>query len=182
MKDRLYPVRGGQSGTAVVELDEPVIFETTEEEIRQPYVEIIEPAAGNRLITAIEVLSPDNKFAGPGRKKYLQKRRELRTAQANLVEIDLLRDGKTTLRVPADDLAKLPTWRYLVTVVRRPNRKEVYAVALQKRLPTIGVPLTKDDPDVPLDLQAAFALAWQKGPYPELLRYDGPPPVGDASG
>ena len=197
MQDRLYVVqsrrpiypdvavvkarsRRRDAGAAVAVIDQPMIFETVEEEIREPYVEIIEPAAGNRLITAIEMLSPDNKAPGPGRRKYLRKRRELRRGRVNLVEIDLLRAGRPTLRLSAADFLELPPWRYLAAVTRRPNRQEVFAIPLERRLPTIGIPLAKKDDDVPLDLQAVFTLAWQKGPYPALLRYDQPPP-GDLS-
>jgi hypothetical protein len=165
----------GASAVVVVEADEPTVFEIEDEEVREPYIEIIEPAAGNRLITSIEVLSPDNKASGAGRRKYLRKKREIRRGLANLVEIDLLRAGKPTFRLSADDLARLPTWRYLVAV-RRPRRQEVYAVALEKRLPRIRIPLTKNDADVPLDLQVAFTRVWQDGPYPELLHYNDPPP------
>jgi Protein of unknown function (DUF4058) len=160
---------------AVLELDEPTVFELDDEEIREPYIEIIEPAAGNRLITAIEVLSPDNKMTGTGRRKYFRKKHEIRKARASLVEIDLLRAGKPTFRLTTEELSRLPAWRYLVAV-RRPRRQEVYAVALEKRLPRVRIPLTKSDPDVRLDLQAAFTRVWQDGPYPELLSYDGPPP------
>jgi hypothetical protein len=146
------------------------------EEIREPYIQIIEPAGGNRLITAIEVLSPDNKVAGAGRKQYLKKRREFRSARANLVEIDLLRFGKPTVRIGAAELAALQPWRYLAVVTRWPNREEVYPVALQNRLPRLAIPLTPQDQDIRLDLQAVCARCWQEGPYPELLRYDGPRP------
>lgn len=47
---------------------------------------------------------------------------------------------------------------------------------LRKRLPRIGVPLAHKDPDVALDLQAVFAECWDRGPYPEVLAYDGEPP------
>ena len=68
-------------------------------------------------------------------------------------------------------------WRYLVTVSRVfPSRHEIYAFALQERLPYIDLPLTPGDPDVVLNLQAAFERTWDAGPYPELLRYAGPPP------
>src|SRR5437879_727448 len=50
------PPRGTSSATAVLELDNPVVFRLPREEIRQPLVTIVEPAAGNRLVTAIEVL------------------------------------------------------------------------------------------------------------------------------
>lgn len=168
------PVPG--SAVAVVEMDEPMIFDSEEEELRVPYIEIIEPAAGNRLITAIEVLSPDNKLPGPGRKKYLRKRRELRRGRTNLVEIDLLRAGKPTFAIGAAEIAMLPPWRYLTVVTRRRRRQEVYAIALDGRIPRLRIPLAKKDPDVPLDLQAAFTRVWQDGPYPALLDYDGAPP------
>jgi Protein of unknown function (DUF4058) len=161
---------------ALMELEEPIIFETMEEEIREPYLEIIEPRAGNRLITAVEVLSPTNKVPGPGREEYLQKRAEVRAAGAGLVEIDLLGDRNPMLPLSAEDLAKLPPWRYLVGVSRPPKRQAVYPIVMHKSLPKIRVPLANGDPDVILDLQAAFALAWEKGPYPMLLNYDGPPP------
>ncbi len=167
---------GHTASATAVEVAEPVVFELAEEEIREPYVEIIEPAAGNRLVTAIEVLSPDNKLPGRGRKKYLRKRREVLTARANLVEIDLLRAGKPTIRIKPEQLATLPPWHYLAAVRRWPRRQEVYAIALQRRLPPIAVPLQAGDRDVLLDLQAVFTRCWQEGPYPEVLRYHEPPP------
>jgi len=160
----------------MTELDQPMIFELGDEDIREPYIQIIEPAAGNRLITAIDVLSPDNKSAGAGRRKYLKKRREVRRSRANLVEIDLLRAGKPTLRITAEQQAELPPYHYLASVTRWPNIQEVYAIQLGKRLPTLAIPLTKADADVRLNLQAAFTRVWQDGPYPALLNYDGPPP------
>ena len=74
------PYRGG--GTALLEMDTPAIFETYREEIRQPLIEIVEPAAGNKIVTAIEVLSPDNKSSGPGRTSYLAKRDQYRSGRS----------------------------------------------------------------------------------------------------
>jgi hypothetical protein len=48
--------------------------------------------------------------------------------------------------------------------------------SLEDRLPRVRIPLAHDDPDVVLDLQAAFDRCWEAGPYPELLRYGEPPP------
>jgi hypothetical protein len=143
-----------------------------EEEIRQPVIHIIEPAAGNRIVTAIEVLSPDNKTPGSGRDSYLRKRAELWHAEANLVEIDLLRCGERMLRVSAEQLEPLPAWCYVVAVSRRPGQCEFYTLPLAQRLPRIAVPLAHDDPDVVLDLQSTFTRCWEAGPYPELLCYD----------
>jgi len=198
MQDRLYvveadrPIRpdvsvvrtsspaSGVTATAVLETDAPAVFELWREEIRQPLVHIVEPAAGNRLVTAIEVLSPDNKRSGPGRVSYFKKREELWNGGANLVEIDLLRAGESTVRVSDEHLESLRPWRYSVAVTRYwPSRQEVYAWPLERRLPRVAIPLAEDDPDVRLDLPAAFQRCWDEGPYPELLHYDGPPP-GDS--
>src|SRR5262245_46419958 len=70
IQDRLYvveserPIRpdvfvvrtsfpGPRAGGAVMELASPTVFELVRDEVRQPSIRIIEPAAGNRLITAI---------------------------------------------------------------------------------------------------------------------------------
>src|SRR5712692_9172974 len=49
------------TAAVVLDADAPAVFELWREEIRQPLIEIVEPAAGNRVVTAIEVLSPENK-------------------------------------------------------------------------------------------------------------------------
>jgi hypothetical protein len=51
----------------------------------------------------------------------------------------------------------------------------LYPVALRELLPCISVPLAGDDPDVPLDLQAALRDAYRTGPYPRALDYTAPP-------
>ncbi len=63
-----------------------------------------------------------------------------------------------------------------MTVVRRRRQYEYYPATVRERLPRVGIPLAHGDPDVTLDLQAAFARCWQSGPYPALLLYDEPPP------
>jgi hypothetical protein len=165
------------AAAAVAEVDAPAVFELWREEIREPLLHIVEPAAGNRVVTAIEILSPDNKAAGDGRVSYLKKREEFWGSGTNLVEIDLLRAGEPTVRVSAEKLAGLRPWHYLVSVTRRwPSRQEVYAVPLQRRLPRISIPLAAEDRDVPLDLQGVVTRCWDDSPYPEVLRYGGPPP------
>jgi len=54
----------GEEAVATMVADDPVVVELLREEIRQPFLQIIEPAEGNRIVTAIEVLSPDNKQLG----------------------------------------------------------------------------------------------------------------------
>ncbi|MCA9164283.1 MAG: DUF4058 family protein [Planctomycetales bacterium] len=169
--------RGG-TAVATVAADAPAaVYDLECEEFRQPLIHIIEPAAGNRLVTAIEVLSPDNKRPGAGRQSYLRKRDEYWQGGANLVEIDLLRGGDSTVRVPVEWLEPLKPFSYLAVITRVwPRRQELYSIGLRQRLPRLPIPLAEDDRDVTLDLQAAFTRCWDEGPYPELLHYDAEPP------
>jgi hypothetical protein len=172
---------GGGTAVAVAAPAPPdpaKVFALSPEEIREPLIHIVEPAAGERLVTAIEVLSPKNKRTGPGRRSYQRKRRELWKGGANLVEIDLLRAGRPTVRLAdAEEDEELGPYHYLVSVSRKkPPRLELYTTIVRSRLPRVGVPLANGDPDVTLDLQAAFARCWEEGPYPQLLRYGAQPP------
>jgi hypothetical protein len=107
-------------------------------------------------------LSPDNNRRGAGRKSYVKKRDEYWSAGANLVEIDLLRNGLRTVRVAKSKLDKLRPWHYLVAVTRHsPARQEIYAFPLERRLPRMAIPLGPDDKDVPLDFQAVFTRCWE---------------------
>jgi len=196
MEDRLYVVESerairpdlsvvrtrveaasGMAAVAAVEPDPATVFELSREEFREPLIHIIEPAQGNRIVTAIELLSPGNKRPGPGRVAYLQKRDELWDARANLVEIDLLRAGDPTVRVSKEKLRRLQPWHYLAVVTRAfPTRQEVYPVVLTKSLPKIAIPLSPDDRDIVLDLQRAFERCYAERAYPVVLNYDRDPP------
>jgi len=169
--------KSSQSSAAVLDVDEPVVFEIWREDVKQPMIEIVEPAEGNRVVTAIEVLGPDNKTLGPGRDKYLQMRDDYWQGGASLVEIDLVRGGQPTVRLNDEQLAMLGPHRHVVAVTRRwPSRCEVYSIPLAQRLPKVAIPLAYNDTDVTLELQAAMNRCWDEGPYPELLHYaDGPP-------
>lgn len=175
VRSRRLAARGG--GTPVtVKPDRAVVIEMFREEVRQPLIHIIEPAAGNRIVTAIEVLSPDNKVPGSGRQNYLQKGDELWQAGASLVEIDLLRQGQPTVRVPVERLDALRPFAYVVSVSRWfPSQYEVYPIGLRGPLPKVSVPLADGDADATLDLQAAFTRCWEAGSYPDLLQYEKAP-------
>lgn len=169
--------------TAVMEPEAPVEVEAVEGgETTEAFVNIIDRRDGDRVVTVIELLSPSNKYAGVGRDEYKRKQREVLTSGAHLVEIDLLRDGPHAAAVPLD-LADLDVpYDYLVSVnrARSPRRKfELYRKTLRQRLPVIRVPLAGSDPDVPLDLQAALAKAYDNGAYRYAVHYDRPcrPPL-----
>ena len=67
-----------------------------DEPMEEAFLEIQATPGGERLVTAVEVLSLSNKGAGSSnRAAYRQKQREFRAAGVNLVEIDLLRTAGT---------------------------------------------------------------------------------------
>ena len=80
--------RRGSGATAVLDADVSTVFELDEEEIREPFIEIVE-ASGGRIVTAIEVISPANKDRGDGQDVYERKREEYWDTGTSLVEIDL---------------------------------------------------------------------------------------------
>jgi hypothetical protein len=134
--------------------------------IRESVLHIIELPALERVVTAIDLRTPNNTTPALGQRAYQKHRQELWEAGSNRVEIDLLRRA-----------AAVRDWHYQVRVDRRnPTRQEGWVVLLRRRLPRIPIPLGANDADVMIDLQAVFTRSWEEGPYPEILRYEGPPP------
>jgi hypothetical protein len=138
----------GVPGGAVVTAgtrSRPVVVTVPHDERREPFVEIRTPGDGaERLVTAIELLSPSNKTPGQrGRERYLRKQRESLDSPAHLVEIDLLRGGVHSTAVPLDRLsAQVGAFDYHVSVHRSDRFEDflVYPVPLDERLPGIGIP------------------------------------------
>lgn len=157
--------------------DEPVTILAMGEPIRQGFIEV-RLADGGELVTVIEVLSPTNKKPGPGRNKYLDKQSALLNAEVSLVEIDLLREGQHTIAAPLYSLGRL-TGHYWVCVHRAGEgmKFEMYAVSLRERLPRVKVPLRSPDPDVVLDLPAAFGRCYDEADYGPDIDYTGEPAV-----
>jgi hypothetical protein len=138
----------------------------------ETYLNILDRRADERVVAVIEVLSPTNKYAGPGRDSYLTKQREILQSSAHLVEIDLLRAGPHVLAVPEHAARRQGEYDYLVCINRARERRidfELYLSRLRERLPNIGIPLAGDDPDVLLNIQAAVAQAYDAGAYDDRL-------------
>lgn len=164
-----------QTGTLVA--DEPQTVLYLDEERHVPYIEIIAHQTGE-VVTLIEILSPANK-EGEGRAQYLQKQEELLRTQANLVEIDLIGYGRDTVLARKAYITEPADWRYLISISRPRQRREVelYAVPLRDRLPRCRIPLRPPDPDVVLDLPAVFTHCYDVGGYDLLIDYSQLPPV-----
>lgn len=148
----------------------------------EPYLEIVS-GANERLVTAVEILSPSNKMSNEnGRGAYKQKQGELRLANVNLVEIDLLRGGAHTTAIPLWKLQRVAgrfDYHIAVTVPGEPERHFVRPIRLDERLPVIRIPLDPGVPPPELDLQPLLDRAYDSGRYAKRVRYarDPVPPL-----
>jgi hypothetical protein len=142
---------------------------TVEGEHCEDYIEIRQLSDG-RLVTLLDVVSPANKTTTEGRAAYLDQRRAGKDANANLVEIDLVLQGRPTLEYSREGL---PDWDYAVTVTRSTHaeRYEIYTATLQKRLPRFRLPLAPGDRDTVLDLHTTFARCYDQGGFTAKIDY-----------
>ncbi len=137
-----------------------------------PVIEIRD-RKGNRLITAIEILSPVNKRS-PGLELYRKKRLRLHASGVHLLEIDLLRRGERPFKHPW-----LPKSHYMALLTRAgSSSSQVWAFNLNDPLPVLPVPLQSPDPDVPLALGKVLEEIYARSRYDLSINYreDPPPP------
>ena len=160
----------GGVAVATEPVAEPIMIYLPPIEIRETFLEIIDARSGGRVVTVIEFVSLANKVGGKGRRLYRQKQAEAKSARVNLVEIDLLRVGKSvTLSRPRwVPLPSLPPYHASIWRATHPEQLEYYGFPLQKRLPRIPVPLRAADADVKLDLQELVNLAYRRGRYDDI--------------
>lgn len=135
-----------------------------------PVVEIRD-VGKNKLITAIEILSPVNK-RNPNLTDYREKIKNLHRHGVHFLEIDLLRRGTRPFVYPT--IAASP---YQMTLLRAGTRQaDVWAVNIQDKLPVLPVPLKSPDADVPLDLGKALTLVFERSFYHLSIDYSKMPP------
>lgn len=148
------------------------------DEETERWIEIRE--ATGRLITVLDLLSPTNILESGERDRYRRKRRAFISGRANLVEINLVRQGTWVFAEGIRKVLHQAGASYAVCVFRtaQPAAHEVYPVRLRERLPVIRVPLRPSDADVVLDLQPLIDQCHERGRYHLLdYRLDLQPPL-----
>jgi hypothetical protein len=98
----------------------------------------------------IEILSPKNKRSGEGRNAYTKKRLQVLGSYTNLVEIDLLRDGKP-IQQAQNNLQS--DYRILVSRASRRPKADLYAFNLEYPIPSFPLPLRSNDTEPLLYIQ-----------------------------
>lgn len=133
-------------------------------EVRTAVVEIRD-TANNKLITAIEILSPVNK-RNPNLINYRNKISDLHTSGVHVLEIDLLRRGTRPFNY------KKNTGSYQMMLLRaKTNKAAIWTVAIQDKLPILPIPLMAPDSDVLLDLGKALDIVFERGLYHLSIDY-----------
>lgn len=157
----------GALDAASVALAEPLLIEFPDDPIIETAL-LITDLSGQRLITAIELLSASNKRAGPDRDQYMRKREEYHAGGVNVVEIDLYRGGERTV-AGADEVVPAARRTPYLVLVRRAARRmplEVYPLPLRQRLPAIRIPLRAGEADAIVDIQPLIDRVYANGRYP----------------
>ncbi|GAA6621455.1 DUF4058 family protein [Scytonema sp. NUACC26] len=137
------------------------------QEIREGYLEIREVATG-RVITVIEVLSPTNKRAGKGREAYEEKRKAVLSSPTHMIEIDLLRSGKS---MPI--LSKIQPTDYKIIVARKNRRPlaQLYAFNIQEEIPKFLLPLQSEDIEPLVNLQSLLLEVYEQAGFDLAIDY-----------
>ena len=163
------------SSAASVAIAEPLLVL---EEVPQTarHVQILDLSSGERVITAIEVLSLTNKLTQSGREEYRRKQRDYLAAGVNLVEIDLLRGGQYVLAAPLEFIPPAKR-RTSMMCVRTRTRTKVFGAALPEPLPVIPIPLRPTDRDVSLNIQQLIHQVYDRGRYSKLNYQHDPDPA-----
>jgi hypothetical protein len=143
----------------------------------ETFIEILR-LPDQEVVAVLELLSPTNKY-GDGRGFYMEKRKQLLHQKVHVIELDLIRAGR---RLPLS--RPLPPGDYYAYVSRADRRPscDVYPWTIRTPLPVLPIPLLTPDPDIEVDLQSAFNVAYQRGRYDRLVKYDEPPPPPSFAG
>jgi hypothetical protein len=169
---------GAGNGTALATLSGLAVVNDFTDPWEEMYLEIVSQE-GDRLVTAIEVLSRSNKRPGSrGREAYAEKQEEYRRGGVNVVEIDLLRSGVHATMIDAQQLDALtPGYSYhvCVTICRPPRRRFAAAWRMADRLPAFDIPLDPGVRPVHVDLQPMLDRTYDISRYAMAAKYRRPP-------
>jgi hypothetical protein len=150
-----------------------------QEAVRQKHLEVREIATGP-VVTVIEVLSPVNKRSGQGRIDYENKRARVFSSSSNMVEIDLLRQGKPMSEQEGEPRSH---YRILVSAQEKRPQADLYAFNLQDTIPVFPLPLRSDDRSPLINLKSMLDGIYDRSGYGFVIDYSQAPtpalPEGD---
>lgn len=135
--------------------------------IKEWYLEVRQVETG-AVITVIEILSPKNKRPGEDRIKYESKRQKILESLTHLIEIDLLRQGKS---MPMDGQDIQSHYRIVVSRSSERPQADLYAFNLQQAIPAVPLPLQPQDTEPVINLQDLLHRLYDQGSYDLAINY-----------
>jgi hypothetical protein len=160
---------GGGVAVAVA-VPEPFTVRFFDEPQVDRFLQIVDVTNGNRVVTAIEVLSPWNKSPGRLNEEYRRKLKDYAASAVNVVEIDLLRSPRGRLTVTENDMPidRRAAWYVAVRPAGMPEEWKVYPVALRAPIPPFDVPLRETDAPIALRLQPLIERVYVAGGHDDI--------------
>ncbi len=167
------PAAAASSAAAVLEVSVPGV-----DEVEECYLEVRDVESGT-LVTLLELLSPGNKLHRQGREDYLVKREEVFSTRTNLVEIDLLRDGRP---MPVEGALRPADYRILVRRGHEGRRARLYVFSVRDPIPSVGIPLLPGDAEPQLRVGDVLHGVYARARFDLRLDYskDPVPPLDEA--
>jgi hypothetical protein len=163
------PVLVPAGGPTMLEVELPF-----QGEVSENYLEI--RTARGHLVTTIEVLSPVNKLHSKGRVEYESKRNQIIGSMTNLIEIDLLRDGR-----PLPVIGPKAKGDYRILVSRGFHRPtaQLFVFGVRDAIPSFLVPLGLEDEEPSIDLNRILHRLYDVARYDLEIDYSAPaaPPL-----
>ncbi|MEB3218023.1 MAG: DUF4058 family protein [Nostocales cyanobacterium 94392] len=164
------------SPSANVAIASPVVEAVTidltmPETVKETFLEVRDVLT-QEVVTVIEILSPKNKRLGEGRNSYIKKRLQILGSNTNLVEIDLLRDGKPIQQIPNNIQTD---YRILVSRLSKRPQADLYPFNLQNSIPSFLLPLREGDAEPLLEIQPLINDLYDEGNYDLVIDYTQPP-------
>ena len=178
MQVRVDRVSDGFETYGSTAVAEPVDVEMeVDEPETERSIQIVE-STGGRLVTAIEILSPSNKELA-GLARYMDKQRDLLAAGANLVEIDLILQGRHAIRAPLRFITARHEAHYYICVSPAEDRRHVslYPFNLPDPIPAVAIPLRPEDENIVLNIQPLIEKCYRVGRYDRTIDYNAELPV-----
>lgn len=161
--------RSGPSSSGTGEgLDVELLIE---EEIGETFLEIRDVET-SVVVTVFELLSPANKIHARGRQEYEEKRRRVLSSRTHLIELDLLRAGRS---IPLVSPAPQSDYRLLVSRAPRRPKATLMAWNLREPIPSVRIPLAHGEDEPELGINEVVHDIYRRARFDLRLRYDRPP-------
>lgn len=155
---------------------EPLVGELpVPEEVSERFLEIRDTMT-QEVVTVIEILSPTNKITTDGRKQYEQKRTDVLSSTTNLIEIDLLREGKPfEIKLPGKRSPRQSDYRIVISRAHYRPKADVYLFGIRNPIPNLPVPLRYGEAEPILLLNQILHTIYKEGSYDLAIDYSQPP-------